>query len=114
MKITTKVIGLLALILGMNVTGLSQDVSPEIPTEEIQPLLLTDSKITFYAQQIDFSSIEIKALNETAGEVVLPRLIPSSDNTTITIDFSDCETGTYLINATRDELILAYLIEHKK
>ncbi len=114
MKITTKVIVLLALILGINVIGLSQDISPAKPAEEIQPLLLTDSKITFYEQQIDFSSLTIKPLDETIGEIVLPLLIPSSDNTTIIIDFSNCETGTYIISGMRDELILAYLIEHKK
>lgn len=104
---------LCTLILGMNTSALAQDPKSPVPTEEIQPLMLIENKITFHAQQIDFSSVVIETVDATF-ETVLPTLTISSDNTTITIDFSACEAGNYIISGTRDELVLQYLIEHKK
>jgi len=113
MSLLKKVIALFTLILGMNVSTFAQEAATE-PTEEIQPLLLTENKITFYSLQIDFESIKVEVLGETSGELELPQLILSSDKTTITIDFSECETGTFILSGTRGELALQYLIEHKK
>ena len=58
MSLSKKVITLLTLILGMNVSTFSQEVAPA-PTEEIQPMMLIENKITFYSLQIDFESVKV-------------------------------------------------------
>lgn len=113
MSLSKKVITLLTLILGMNVSTFAQEAGTT-PTEEIQPIMLIENKITFSSLQIDFESIKVEAVTETPEEVALPQLIISSDKATITIDFSTCETGAFILSGTRDELALQYLIEHKK
>lgn len=108
------VIVLLTLLFGINLSTYAQVDELPVLEAETQPLMLIENKITFYAQQIDFASIKVESMKEETAGTLLPIFIIASDNSTITLDFSACETGDYLISGTRNELVLHYSIQHKK
>lgn len=109
-----KIIVLFIFILGMKGSLYSQEMAPLAPAGEIQPMMLIENKITFYSLQIDFESVKIETMGESATYETLPSIIISPDNSAITLDFSACAAGYYVISGTRGELALQYLIEHKK
>ena len=112
MKIPSlKIIFLFALIFSINLGANAQE-TPEY-AEEIQPLMLIDNKITFYAEQMTPSSVKVKHKDKTLESSELPKLTISPDQKIITIDFSNCESGNYIIIGTRGDLELQYLIECK-
>ena len=113
MSLSKKLIAVLTLILGMNVSTFAQEAAPA-PTEEIQPMMLIENKITFYSLQIDFESVKVEIVGESETSDILPTIIISPDHSAITLDFSACAAGNYVISGTRGELALQYLIEHKK
>jgi hypothetical protein len=80
--------------------------------DEVQPLGLIDHKISFYTIQIDFESISILPLSgEITEDYIAPSMNISEDGTKITIDFTPCINGTYLITGTRGDLALEYAVE---
>ncbi|NOQ75947.1 MAG: hypothetical protein GQ574_28330 [Crocinitomix sp.] len=78
---------------------------------EMQSFMLMDNKISFHSSQIDFASIAVVLCTATEADLILPKIVVSDDETTVTIDFNGCNKGTYVISGSRADLILDYAVE---
>lgn len=108
---TAFLFSVIALSANFNASAHLNTIS--VLAEEPQEFMLIDNKISFSVEQVDFESIKVES-TEYSGEFTKPKFILSEDNKIITLDFTDCEEGSYLIKGTRGDLVIEYLVAHKK
>lgn len=102
---------LLAIIPNLSVLAHVNSVS--IATDEPQQFMLIDNKMSFTVEQIDFESIKVESL-EFTEEYIKPKITRTEDGKIVTIDFTECAEGSYLVTGTRGDLVLEYLVMYKK
>lgn len=102
---------LLLFCLFINATAVAQDTSPCEELTTIQPYGLVDNKITFRSDQIDIATVSVISCSDTDESFTEPTYLIAEDHSTIQIDFSECDLGTYIILGTRGELPLRYSIQ---
>lgn len=93
------------LLLGVITTSVAQE------KPEVQPLGLIDHKITFYDVQMDVESVDVIYMDQSKKDYEKPIMTINSEAKSITIDFSNCAIGEYLIYGTRGDLKLEYSVE---
>ena len=101
--IKTKLIAF-AIIAFISISTNAQELTPTLPIEEIQEMMLIEHKISFNSQQMDLNSIKISAIDDTEKNI----------DPTLTIDFSKCESGDYLIVGKNGEETIKFLVKHIK
>ncbi len=108
-----KLIALLTICLfSASVNG--QDVELAPPSKIIQELMLIDHKISFNAQQMDVNSVKVTVITEVEKKIAPEISIVQNEIPFITIDFSNCESGDYLITGKRGDMEITYLVKHIK
>jgi signal recognition particle receptor subunit beta len=110
--IKTKLIAF-AIIAFISISTNAQELTPTLPIEEIQEMMLIEHKISFNSQQMDLNSIKISAIDDTE-KTINPTLTISPEQTFITIDFSKCESGDYLIVGKNGDETIKFLVKHIK
>lgn len=110
--IKTKLIAF-AIIAFISISTNAQELTPTLPIEEIQEMMLIEHKISFNSQQMDLNSIKISAIDDTE-KTIDPTLTISPEQTFITIDFSKCESGDYLIVGKNGDETIKFLVKHIK
>jgi signal recognition particle receptor subunit beta len=110
--INTKLIAF-AIIAFFSISSNAQEITPVDPIEEIQEMMLIEHKISFNSQQMELNSIKVSALDESE-KAINPTLTISPEETFITIDFSKCETGDYLITGKNGDATIKFIVKHIK
>ncbi len=108
----TKLITFVTMVL-LTISGNAQDIAPTHPIEEIQELMLIEHKISFNSEQMDLNTVKVLAVTEIE-KTTAPILTISPEISFITIDFSNCESGEYLITGKKGESEVTYLVKHIK
>ena len=110
--INTKLIAF-ALIAFFSISTNAQELTSTLPVEEIQEMMLIEHKISFNSQQMELNSIKISAVDDTE-KFINPTLTISPEETFITIDFSKCESGDYLISGKNGDATIKFIVKHIK
>jgi hypothetical protein len=108
-----KFIAILTITL-FSLTGNGQDLEVAPPSKIIQELMLIDHKISFNAEQMDVNSVKVKVITEVDKKIAPEMSIVQNEIAFITIDFSNCESGDYLITGKRGDTEITYLVKHIK
>ncbi len=96
-----------------SISAQAQDLEIAPPTEEIQEMMLIEHKISFNSQQMELNSITISSVADPVKEIN-PTLTISPEQTFITIDFSKCESGDYIITGKNGDATIKFLVKHIK
>lgn len=108
-----KLIAVLTIaLLSASVYGQDLEVAP--PSKIIQELMLIDHKISFNAEQMDVNSVKVTVITEVEKKIDPEMTIIENGIAFITIDFSNCESGNYLISGKRGDMEITYLVKHIK
>lgn len=108
-----KLIAVLTIaLLSVSVYGQDLEVAP--PSKIIQELMLIDHKISFNAEQMDVNSVKVTVITEVEKKIDPEMSIVQNEIAFITIDFSNCESGNYLISGKRGDTKITYLVKHIK
>lgn len=110
--IKTKLV-LFAIVAFFSISANTQELTPTLPIEEIQEMMLIEHKISFNSQQMELNSIQVSAVDETE-KGINPTLTISPEQTFITIDFSKCESGDYLITGKNGDATIKFIVKHNK
>jgi hypothetical protein len=109
----SKLIAILTISLfSASVNGQDVEVAP--PSKIIQELMLIDNKISFNAEQMDVNSVKVTVIKEVEKKITPKMSIIENGIAFITIDFSKCESGDYLITGKRGDMEITYLVKHIK
>jgi signal recognition particle receptor subunit beta len=102
-----------ALIAFFSISTNAQELTPTLPIEEIQEMMLIEHKISFNSQQMELNSIKVAAIADPE-KAIEPTLTISPEQTLITIDFSKCESGDYLISGKNGDATIKFIVKHIK
>jgi hypothetical protein len=101
------------IIAFFSISANAQELTPTLPIEEIQEMMLIEHKISFNSQQMELNSIKVSSIADQEKSIN-PALTISPEETFITIDFSKCESGDYLIAGKNGDATIKFIIKHIK
>lgn len=108
-----KLIAILIISL-FSASVIGQDVEVAPPSKIIQELMLIDHKISFNSEQMDVNSVKVTVITEVEKKIAPEISIVENGIAFLTIDFSNCESGDYLITGKRGDMEITYLVKHIK